>query len=231
MNKPEALIFDLDGTLIDTLEDLADATNAALSSLGLATLPVERYRYLVGAGARKLITRCLSEVAPPLLEDNNQVDQLVSLFKEQYQQNWHQKSKPYPGMEQLVRRLALSGCKMAVLSNKPDPFTQEVIHYFFPDKPFMAVQGQLAGLPLKPDPAGAWHLCRILDADPERTAMIGDLGSDMETAIRAGMLPLAVLWGFRPEDELRDAGAAELFASPEQLEAWLFAGDGASRTT
>ena len=229
MNKPQNLIFDLDGTLIDTLEDLADAANLALQTCGLDTLPVEQYRYLVGAGARNLVLRCLAAVAADRADDEQLVRQLAARFKANYEQNWHRKSAPYAGIPQLVSRLVQAGCKMAVLSNKPDEFTQAVVRHFFPEKPFMAVLGQKEGLPLKPDPAGALLLCRQIGAEPSGTALIGDVGSDMETAKRAGMLPLAVLWGFRPAAELESAGAAWLFGHPDQLAAWLLDPDTANQ--
>jgi phosphoglycolate phosphatase len=218
-----AVIFDLDGTLVDTLQDLADAANHALQEHGLDPLPVQDYRYLVGAGAKNLMMRCAAAAGVPEPFNDEQAGRMVDTFKAAYQENWHVCTRPYPGIAGLLERLADTGLRLAVLSNKPDAFTQQVTARYFPDKPFLAVMGQTEGLPIKPDPAGALFLCRKLGCRPEDTVLVGDTGSDMETAVRAGMVPAGVLWGFRESDELLSGGAQHLFADPEDLVTWLLA--------
>lgn len=218
-----AVIFDLDGTLVDTLQDLADAANRALQEHGLAPLPVQDYRYLVGAGAKNLMLRCAAAAGVPEPFDENQISQMVTTFKAAYQENWHICTRPYPGIDGLLEQLAHTNLRLAVLSNKPDAFTQQVTARYFPDQPFLAVMGQTDGVPLKPDPTGALLLCRRLGCRPEDTVLVGDTGSDMETAVRGGMTPAGVLWGFREAGELLAGGARHLFAAPDDLVTWLLA--------
>ncbi|MDW7658351.1 MAG: HAD family hydrolase, partial [Bacillota bacterium] len=218
-----AVIFDLDGTLVDTLQDLADAANRALQEHGLTPLPVQDYRYLVGAGAKNLMTRCAAASGAPKPFYEEQIGRMTEAFKAAYQENWHVSTRPYPGISSLLERLADTDLKLAVLSNKPDAFTQQVADWYFPDKPFLEVMGQIEGIPIKPDPAGALLLCRKLGCKPEDAVLVGDTGTDMETAVRAGMIPAGVLWGFREAGELKAGGAQHLFASPDDLVTWLLA--------
>ena len=190
-----AVIFDLDGTLVDTLGDLADAANQALQEHGIAPLPVQQYKMLVGAGARNLILRCLAAAGIRGTPDQEQVASLTETFKAAYQHNWHICTRPYPGISQMLQQLHHANLRLAVLSNKPDLFTQKVVARYFPDRLFDAVLGQTDAVPLKPDPAGALLLCRRLDCDPDKTVLVGDTGTDMETAVRAGLWPAGVLWG------------------------------------
>lgn len=217
----QAVIFDLDGTLVDTLQDLADAANQALQEQGLAPLPVQQYKTLVGAGAGNLILRCLAAAGVNGTPDPAQVAGLIEAFKAAYAQNWHVCTRPYPGISQMLLRLRRADLRLAVLSNKPDSFTQQVVACYFPDRLFDAVLGQTDTVPLKPDPAGALLLCRRLDCEPENTVLVGDTGTDMETAVRAGLQPVGVLWGFRSAKELLAGGARQVFATPADLVTWL----------
>jgi phosphoglycolate phosphatase len=214
-----AIIFDLDGTLLDTLADLAAAGNLALAEAGLTPLPQDAYRLLVGAGARNLMLRAAaaSTGLPPEQILPGQVEALLAAFSQTYNRIWADQTKPYPGIQALLDRLLAADCKLAVLSNKPDPFTQMIVARYFPAGCFAAVAGQLAGWPIKPDPALALEICRQLGVDPAATAMVGDSGSDMTTALRAGMLPIGVLWGFRSARELLDGGAQQLATQPDDL--------------
>ncbi|MEA4888463.1 MAG: HAD hydrolase-like protein [Clostridiaceae bacterium] len=217
----KAIIFDLDGTLLDTLEDLAKATNQVLSGHGLPSLPVERYKKLVGAGARNLMSRAWAAAGGTGSLETTALDDLVAGFKAAYDQGWAIRTQPYPGLAVLLEKLLAAGFRLAVLSNKPDEFTQQMIRRYFPAIEFNAVSGMLAGWPPKPDPALALELCRRMGVTSGETALAGDSGSDMETAVRAGFRPLGVLWGFRSAEELRQNGAAELFINPDELAGYL----------
>lgn len=216
----KAVIFDLDGTLLDTLDDLAAAANHVLQNVGAKALPVEDYRYLVGAGARKLILRLCRAAGLPQ-PDDARLEELLADYNAAYARGWHNKTRPYPGIRQMLDKLQEEGLKLAVFSNKPDSFTRLVIEHYFPDRPFAAVLGQTEGLPLKPDPAGVLHLCQKLGLAAEKVALVGDSAYDMQAAGRAGVLPLGVLWGFRTKEELEAAGAARLFAEPAELATFL----------
>lgn len=213
------LIFDLDGTLLDTLADLADAVNQALAANGLRQLPADDYRMLVGAGARNLVTRAAASAAGirPEQVTPELTDRLLAAFNRAYALNWADRTQPYPGVMDLLDALTAAGFALAILSNKPDEFTRQAIGHFFPADTFSAVFGKLDGWPIKPDPALALETCRLLGADPSDTALIGDSGSDMATAVNAGLLPIGVLWGFRDREELLAGGARHLASTTHDL--------------
>lgn len=226
---PKALIFDLDGTLLDTIGDLADCCNYALASEGLLPLEKEEYKYHVGSGAKNLVESAYASALSKKLTRHvdrhelaaDKVAELYKLFNEAYADGWDKKTLPYPGIEKLLTQLRVRGMSLAVLSNKPDGFTKKIADHFFADKTFDIVFGKRQEWPLKPDPASTLHICKILGAKPEETAFIGDSGSDMETAVRAGLQAWAVLWGFRGIDELNHSGAQEVFANVTELEQHL----------
>lgn len=221
-----AAIFDLDGTLLDTLSDLAAACNQALASNSLPPQPKDDYRMLVGSGAQNLMRLTAAACGlPPEQISDNLVDQLLNDFNQAYNQNWDDQTRPYPGIQELLSSLQQAGIKLAVLSNKPDSFTQKIVSRFFPAGCFAQIAGKLDGWPIKPDPSLALEICRRLDVRPEQTAMIGDSGSDMATACRAGMIPIGVLWGFRSADELSAGGAKWLIENPSDLKALLLHGE------
>ena len=205
-----AALFDLDGTLNNTLDDIADAMNWALAKNGLPEWPVDRYRYMVGNGARKLSERAVG----------NQKD-LVNAVHRDYQARYEThnlvKTQPYPGIPELLRALAEQGLQLCVLSNKPDADTRHVITHFFPDIPFAIVRGQKEGVPLKPDPTAALQIASELGLSPSDFVYLGDTSVDMECARNAGMLPVGVLWGFRDEKELRESGAKWILSRPSEL--------------
>lgn len=207
-----AAIFDLDGTLINSLDDLADAVNAALAAFSLPTHPVEPYKYFVGDGMETLVRRAAPAGTPE--------DTLAAVYlraKEEYGKNWAAKTRPYDGIMPMLERLAAMAVPVAVLSNKPHEFTGSVTRLFFPATRFTAVQGCPAGGKPKPDPAGAFAVAERMGIAPEHIAFIGDSRTDMDTAVNAGMLPVGVLWGFRPESELLKHGAKALLARPSDL--------------
>jgi phosphoglycolate phosphatase len=211
--KTEAIIFDLDGTLLDTLDDIANSANNVLSGRGYPTHPVGDYRIFVGDGVRKLVERVLpaSERSPELVE------RCVAEMREEYGRNWNVHSRPYAGVPELLDRLAELGLKRAVLSNKPDDFTSKCVEALLPEAEFDVVFGHRTGVPHKPDPTGALDVVRRLAVLPERTALLGDSGIDMRTAIAAGLYPVGALWGFRTKEELLENGARTLLERPQEF--------------
>ncbi|HUF60677.1 MAG TPA: HAD-IA family hydrolase [Verrucomicrobiales bacterium] len=214
----DAVVFDLDGTLLDTLEDLAESLNAALEEAGYPPHPVSAYRYFVGDGARRLVERAFPPGRPPAEEE---ADRIYRNYLRHYGECWDRKSKPYPGILELLDLLRDLGIPLAVCSNKPDAFTRLCVERLLPPQRFAAVIGQREGVPRKPDPAAALLAARQMGVDPGACLFVGDSGVDMETACRAGMAPIGVLWGFREAGELLGAGARCLLASPAELEPLL----------
>lgn len=206
----KAVIFDLDGTLTNTLQDIANAMNRALRLLGLMEYPTDAYRYMVGNGAKKLAERAVGsrqELAAEALE----------LYQGYYEKHTHDTTRPYDGIPELLEALAARGLQLCVLSNKPHADTQGVIRYFFPGVHWAVVRGQMEGVPVKPDPAGALAIARELNIQPGECLYLGDTSVDMLTATRAGMWAVGVLWGFRDEKELRDSGAKLILSDPLAL--------------
>ena len=208
----QALIFDLDGTLLNSLDDLADCANTVLAEQGFAAHPVDAYRFFVGNGVEHLMRRAAPDNTPePVLA------RLVQAMREEYGQHWARKSKVYDGIQPMLRTIAARPLPMAVLSNKPHELTEITVRHFFPDIPFARIQGSPRGGRAKPDPTLALAIAAHLGAEPEHTLFIGDSCTDMLTATAAGMIPTGVLWGFRPESELLAHGAKILLEQPETL--------------
>lgn len=205
-----AVLFDLDGTLTNTLEDIADAMNRALRLHGLPEWPVDAYRYLVGDGAKKLAERAVRARQELALSVQKE-------YQAYYQEHTRVKTKPYDGVPELLRTLQARGVPMAVFSNKPDADTKNVVAHFFPDIAFSVVRGQMEGVPVKPDPTGALAAAEALGVSPADVLYLGDTSTDMCCARHAGMRPIGVLWGFRAEDELRQNGAEYVISHPLDL--------------
>ncbi len=212
-------IFDLDGTLIDSLGDLAASCNAVLQARGLPAHPEEAYRYFVGDGVAKLIERML----PPEERTWDICNACRQAFDRYYQGHCLDKTKPYPGIVPLLDNLCAAGVKTAVLSNKPNAFVNQICRALFGNSRFDFVFGQRDGVPNKPDPAGIEQLMKLSGATPQETVMLGDSGMDMEAAKRAGVYGIGIAWGFRSADELKAAGASEIVQSPELLQVRLLA--------
>lgn len=211
----QAVIFDLDGTLLDTLGDIAQCCNAALLAAGCQPVETERYRLLVGQGARNLV-RGAARLTHPDWSDA-QIDPIYAAYRKSYAAGWHNQTMIYPGVTDLLSRLRQAGIKLAILSNKPDDSTQEMVDHYFPPTQFDACYGQLDTYPIKPDPALALQIARDLGVDPAKVALVGDSGSDMQTAVRAHMTAIGVLWGFREAPELLSGGAQLLAQSADEL--------------
>ena len=207
------VIFDLDGTLLDTLEDLAEATNWVCEQHGWPVHPVEAYKRFVGNGAGKLLER----VTPPLVELTDALRaRLMAEFSERYTAHSANKTRAYDGMPEALAYLRAAGVKMAVLTNKPHAAAAPIVERYYPGV-FAAVQGAVPGVPLKPDPAPVYRLLERLDAAPEQTLFVGDSDVDIRTGKNAGLKSCGVLWGFRTRAELEAAGADFIAARPEEL--------------
>lgn len=206
----KAVLFDLDGTLTDTIDDIADAMNLALRTHGLPEHPTDAYKYMVGNGARKLAERAVGNRQDCL-------EVVLDAYQKQYETHNAVKTHAYPGITELLQALNERGLKVCVLSNKPDADTQNVVHHYFPTIKFDAIQGQKESIPVKPDPAGAIMIARKLGTDPSDFAYLGDTYVDMTCARNAGMHPFGVLWGFRTAQELTESGAEVLLESPLDL--------------
>lgn len=211
--KFKAVIFDLDGTLLNTIDDLANSTNAVLERAGYPTHSNEAYKYFVGDGLRNLMKRAL----PENKKDDASVEFYLAEMKAEYSKRWDEKTRPYEGIPELLDALSARGLKLAVLSNKVDNMTQLVISRLLSGWHFDIVAGEKAGVPRKPDPAGALKIAGRLDIKPEEILYLGDTNVDMLTATSAGMYPVGVLWGFRDADELVKGGARILIAKPQAL--------------
>jgi len=209
----KAVLFDLDGTLLNTLEDLADSVNAALGKLGFDPRPVPNYRYYVGDGLETSIRRALPDGA----DDDATVQRCMAAMREEYARRWNAKTAPYPGVPEMLDGLVARGLKMAVLSNKPDRFTKQCVAGLLGEWSFDVVLGVSEDVPIKPDPTGALRVSRELNVAPDEFLYLGDTATDMRAAHAAGMYPVGALWGFRTAQELRDAGAALLIGYPPEL--------------
>jgi phosphoglycolate phosphatase len=209
-----AVLFDLDGTLLDTLEDLGDSMNAVLAARGYPTHPIPSYSTFVGDGVRTLVHRALPAAARV---SEATVDELVPLMRAEYSARWKSKTRPYDGVPELLDGLAARGVRMAVLSNKPHPATVEVVAHFFSQWTFDATLGARPGVPIKPDAGAALEVSRLLAIPPEDFLYVGDTNTDMQTASAAGMFAAGALWGFRTADELRSSGAQVLLADPRDI--------------
>ena len=208
-----AVLFDLDGTLLDTLEDLADSMNAALQQLGFPPHPLAPYKYFVGDGVTNLVMRALPEAH----REEATVAQAVGLMRSHYAEHWADKTRPYPGVPELLDALGARGVRMAVLSNKPDDSTKLCVAKLLPSWRFDAVIGASKAVPPKPDPTGVREVVARLGVPVEEFLYLGDTNTDMQTANAAGMFAVGALWGFRPAEELREAGARALIERPADL--------------
>ncbi len=211
--KYKAVLFDLDGTLLDTLEDLSDSVNAVLTASGFPSHNTEAYKYFVGNGLSNLIIKAL----PENHRDDSTIESCLTAMRLEYGKRWADKTKPYQGVPQLLNGLAENNIKMAILSNKADEFTQLIVKKLLPGWKFDAVFGEGPATPKKPDPAGALKISELLGIPADEFLYLGDTNVDMRTAVLAGMYPVGALWGFRESGELVEGGARVLIPKPEAL--------------
>ncbi len=208
-----ATIFDLDGTLLDTLDDIANAANHVLAARGFPTHPNPNYRTFIGDGVVKLILRVLPEEH----RDEGTAQACVRAYVEEYGRSWNAQSKPYAGVPEMLDGLSGRGLKLAVLSNKPDHFTQQCVRELLAKWTFDAILGASDAFPRKPNPASAVETARRLGVPPEECLYVGDSGVDMQTARAAHMCAVGVLWGFRGKAELLKDGAQLLVEKPGEI--------------
>jgi phosphoglycolate phosphatase len=209
----KAIIFDLDGTLLDTLEDISISANFALISLGFQAQEREKYRYFVGEGVFKLFENIFA--SDP--QDKETIQKAVTLFEGHYAKQFNQNTKLYDGISKMLSFLQKRGFKMAILSNKPDSFTKLCAIKYLREWKFDVVYGAREGVPRKPHPKGALDIVELLHVKPEECYYLGDTMIDMQTANSAGMIALGALWGFREEAELREYGAKHLMKIPSEV--------------
>jgi phosphoglycolate phosphatase len=212
-----AAIFDLDGTLLNTLEDLADSMNRVLERNRLPKHERAAYKYFVGDGIDVLVQRAL----PFQVAGEHELQRFVQEMKSEYARRWLNRTRPYPGIPELLSALEAAGVIIAVLSNKPDDASQTIVKALLPDAGFRTVWGATPQRPKKPHPSAALEIAARFDIPPQDFLFIGDTPIDMQTACAAGMYPLGVLWGFRSAEELAAAGAKMLVAEAQHLIPWI----------
>lgn len=210
----KACIFDLDGTLTDTLESLTYSVNATLSELNLPAITSEQCKSFVGSGARYLIERALQASG-----DRNlvHIEEAMKIYGRIFKVNCTYKVAPYEGIVEMLQELKEAGVKLAVLSNKPHLQTVDVVAEFFDEDLFTHVQGQQEGVPRKPDPTAARMIAELMSVEPTECVYIGDSDVDMETGSAAGMETVGVTWGFRPKELLLEHGAKHIINHPKEL--------------
>lgn len=209
----QAVIFDLDGTLLDSLEDIADSMNTTLERMGFPPHPVASYRYLTGDGVLMLAERSL----PPDEKDEIRLQTCIREFRAEYARRFFNKTRLYDGIPELLDELTKRRVILSILSNKLEEFAKLAADRMLSKWSFAFVMGARQDFPKKPDPAGALLIAQKLALDPAAIVYLGDTDTDMRTAVQAGMFPVGALWGFRDEKELLEGGARELVNSPAEF--------------
>ena len=212
-HKHKGVIFDLDGTLVDTIEDIAASMNRAMKARGFPELSAGEYRDKVGWGIERLAFLSLPE-EERCKETAAVIAREAAGF---YAETPLKYSRPYPGIPELIAALANKKIKTAVLTNKPDPVAQKVIAGLFPSHSFNYVRGEIFGSPRKPDPSCVWELLVEIDLPPASVIIAGDSEIDMEIALSSGCFPLGVSWGYRSRETIENAGAKRIIEKPEEL--------------
>lgn len=211
--KKSLVIFDLDGTLLNSISDLGAACNHALRSCGYPVHGLQAYPNMVGNGVRKLLERAMP---PEEISDAN-LDRLLELFTEFYDEHCTDMTEPYPGIPELLHTLTGQGINLAVCSNKYQRATTKLVRHFFPDDNWKAILGNTDGMPRKPDPSIVFQALTLCPTPKAEVMYVGDSGVDIETARRACVESVGVTWGFRPVRELRSAYADHIIEHPDEL--------------
>ena len=207
------IVFDLDGTLLNSLEDLADSANWVLEQHGFPTHPVDAYRYFVGDGVRKLIERIL----PQEERTEARIEQCRQEFVAYYKVHMEDKTSVYEGITELLAELKNRGLKIAVATNKVHIAVKPLMEKYFPEIRFDSMIGQREGVPVKPAPQIMFDILKETGCEPSEALHVGDTATDMQLAHNAGVTPVGVLWGYRPLEELQEAGAKFIIEKPEEL--------------
>jgi phosphoglycolate phosphatase len=212
MKKRDLFIFDLDGTLLNSLIDIAEAVNTVLERWNQPTHPLEAYNYFVGKGIKVLAERAL-----PTTFDKNHFAAFLAEVEVEYAKRQTLKTKPYDGIMDMLKALNSQKVQIAILSNKPDEFTQKVVNHFFSEIEFSIVLGAREQVPRKPDPSAVFEILNFCGVGKDSAAFVGDTATDMHTGNNAGMYSIGVSWGFRKVDELNAAGANAIINHPQEL--------------
>ena len=207
------ILFDLDGTLLNTIDDLADAANWVCAQNGWPQHTVAEYKYMVGNGIPKLVER----FSPAEARTPDRLAETLAQFTARYDAHKEDKTAPYPGIPELLKELKAAGIQTAVFSNKADALCGKIIEHYFGPGAFSAVRGSRPGVPTKPDPTGLWDLMRQLNADPATTLFVGDSDVDILTGHNAGLPAMGAVWGFRGAGALTAAGAEALAFRPGDI--------------
>lgn len=215
MSAQTAILFDLDGTLLDTLQDLADSGNEVLSARGFPPHPVDAYRTFIGNGMVNLVRDIFPQEHRP--EEGAGTEAVLAEYREAYGRNWQNTTSLFPGITELLDELKAKQIPIGVLSNKAHDFTLKCVEAFLSDWEWDIVLGAREGVLKKPDPAGAIEAAGAVGIAPADCWFIGDSDVDMFTAVNAGMRAVGVSWGFRPVEELREAGAELILQEPADL--------------
>jgi phosphoglycolate phosphatase len=211
--KFEAVIFDLDGTLLDTIEDIADSMNVILSRFGFPVHPKDKYLEFVGEGLEALARKALPEEG----RKGEIMNRCIEEMKAVYAERWSLTTRPYPGIPELLDELSTRDFRLSVLSNKAEVFTKQMVKALLGKWHFVEVRGLSSECPRKPDPCGAKLCADRMKVDPGSCIFLGDSGIDMETATRAGMLPVGALWGYQNRETLLSHGARIILEDPRDL--------------
>ncbi len=211
--KFKAIIFDLDGTLLDTLYDLGNCGNNILKRYEFPIHPIEKYKEFIGDGAKKLVERMI----PKEKREDNFIEKVTLEFKEEYGKKCDLYSKPFPDIEKLIRQLKEKQIKISILSNKPHELTMRVVEKLLPVNDFEVIRGHIDGQPRKPDPVVALQIAENMKTDSEKVIFIGDMENDIKTARNGKFYPVAVSWGMRSKKQLIEFGAETIIDKPLDL--------------
>lgn len=214
MQMKKAVIFDLDGTLTDSIASIKISADKTMEKYGFGPFTEDEYKYFVGDGAAVLIERCLKAGGDTTLQ---YLEEAYREYQKIFEEYCMYRVEPYRGIRELLTALKGKGVKRAVLSNKPHPRTLDVISTIFGDACFDVVRGQMDNVPKKPSPEGVFKIAEELSVEPKDILYLGDTGTDMQTGKRAGAFTVGALWGFRKKEELLENGADAVIENPLQL--------------